>query len=107
MGVWEFVLIYLGVFMLLQFVAYRYFRKEKNSARANWTSMPNAESGPVNETANLNYPAAQQSARSDLGDTDAFELDADHGRRCPTCGVGNEPDASYTFCWNCASPLRG
>lgn len=107
MGVWEFVLIYLGVFMLLQFIAYRYFRGNNDRSRGNWTNMPNAESGPINDQGNVGYPAAHRSAGSDFSDTDDRLLETDHGRRCPTCGAGNESDPSYTFCWNCVSPLRG
>ena len=27
------------------------------------------------------------------------------GRPCPRCGAENEPDDTFTRCWNCAGPL--
>jgi len=124
MGIWEFVVAYLVIFVLLQFAVYRYLQQDDDGAAATLGSLPNAESGPFPERSVDHDRVPRQAGDRDedqrgAGDRDADPgrqdaLDADSGvdvdesatRQCPHCGVANAADGTFTFCRNCASPLR-
>lgn len=106
MGVWEFVIVYLGVFLALQFVVYRYFRRGDGDRPASLTRMPNAESGPIDEDNRVDRGSRRHAARSTFA-SDGRGRHADSVRHCPSCGARNDPDGNFTFCWNCINPLSG
>lgn len=99
MGVWEFVVVYLVVFVLLQFAVYRYLRRGDDGTPHALGHLPNAEPGGVDERS-----ADGRRARGRSGDLPADGLDGDV-RRCPRCGAANEGDQEFTFCRNCAGRL--
>jgi hypothetical protein len=90
MGVWGWIVLYVLLFALLQFLLYRYLRDEEHtplqSAPANFdpTGFENRVDGPGEE--------AQVVEDEDL-------------RKCAHCGSVN--DSGYTYCRNCVNPLVG
>lgn len=110
MGVWEFVLVYLGAFLVVQLVLYRYLRN-RSGERTGFTfaGPPNADHGPGEGPGQDRGEAGR---RRELRDRqrpeERADADADDAvRRCPNCGATNDPSGSYTFCRNCASRLAG
>jgi len=100
MAVWEFAVAYLGAFLLLQFVVYRYLRPgddEEGSA---------APAGGAPAEA----PRADQSSELP-GDIDPGDLpdesrgDGPGTRTCPNCGAANDAVGTFTHCWRCAESL--
>ncbi|MFB6165117.1 MAG: hypothetical protein ABEJ31_08150 [Haloarculaceae archaeon] len=91
MEVWTWIVAYVVGFSLLQLLVYRYFRDSDASVE-----------GPPHGPGERYSPAV-----------DGLERDAPRGREatgdgryCPHCGATNEPDASFRYCRECASPLR-
>jgi hypothetical protein len=99
MAVWEFAVAYLGAFLLLQFVVYRYLRPgddDEGSAAPAGGAPP--ESSRAEDPANLPDGV-------DVGDLPARDDDGPGTRSCPNCGADNEAVGTYTHCWRCAEPL--
>jgi hypothetical protein len=98
MSAWEFVVVYLAAFVLLQLVVYRYLSGQGGEdSRAAFTDPPNADrgAGPERDPEGRTQRAVQEPE------------DREAVRRCPHCGATNDPDGPYTFCHNCASRLPG
>lgn len=107
MGVWEFVLVYLAAFVLVQLAIYRYLRgRQGDDARVAFAgpSSPDGVPGDDRDRRDARERrdprVVQEAAERPRGSDDAR-------RRCPSCGATNDPDEPYTFCRNCASRLPG
>ena len=83
MEAWAWLAAYVLGFGFLQLLLYRYFQREYSGADAT----PGAVEG--------SGPVATEPSR-DVAD----------GRTCSDCGTVNEAEATYTYCRECASPLR-
>lgn len=86
MGVWEFVLVYLVGFALLQLVVYQLLRRRRD------------RSAPI--------AGGAGATPFETSDREAAPED-EAGWRCPHCGTPNAPDPGFTYCRHCAGALRG
>lgn len=101
MGVWEFVVVYLAAFVLVQLAIYRYLRgRGGGDARVALAGPSSAERVPADDR-----ERSEPRTITDRGDGRREREDSI--RRCPTCGTSNDPEEPYTFCRNCASRLPG
>ena len=90
MEAWTWLAAYLIGFALLQLVLYRYFRRGESTH----------EQGEAREPG---YKRLEGSAPSDIGtpaDPDSDTV------ACGNCGARNERDGMYSYCRECAEPLR-
>jgi len=85
MDVWAWIILYILVFALLQFVLYRYLHDDD--------SVPLSQSTPHNVEHGL----------VDDGLGEGRERTDPNVVRCPRCGTENDP--AFTFCQNCVGPL--
>ncbi|PSP78101.1 hypothetical protein BRC81_08625 [Halobacteriales archaeon QS_1_68_20] len=109
MNAWELVVAYLVVFVLLQFLIYRYVGSDDDGSPRRWGQVPNAEAGPptdpsVDRESPVDRDALDRTTRADHLD-EAAHADVDGGRRCPTCGVRNESEPVYEYCRHCGGRL--
>jgi hypothetical protein len=81
---------------LVHLGAYYYLLREREggSVRPSTTGDPGAPTGPLDRDFEVDV---------DVGVTDSD--DPEGVRRCPECGVPNEPDGQFSFCRNCAAAL--
>ncbi|SEW16193.1 DUF7577 domain-containing protein [Natrinema salifodinae] len=109
MELWGWLIGYVALFALLHLLLYYlYARRDEDGERAPSLADPN-RAGIQSSPGPDRYPRASD----DLGDADQAEADDDHDlefdgetMRCPHCGVRNEADQTFTYCWNCISTLR-
>lgn len=85
MGVWGWIILYVLLFALLQFLLYRYLHDEERT--------------PLHSA-----PTHFDVAGMDEGAGEEFDVEDDH-LRCPHCGASNE--SGYQFCRNCVNQLVG
>lgn len=110
MGVWEFVVVYLAAFVLVQLAIYRYLRGrgDENGTRMTFAGPPNADRGPGDDHERRDLHDHERREHRTLKEpTDHPRDEEEPVQRCPSCGATNEPDGPYTFCRNCASRLPG
>jgi hypothetical protein len=101
MSAWEFVVVYLAAFVLLQLVVYRYLSgRGGEESRAAVSGPPNTDRGIGNDRDPEGHQHRKVQETVERAGTDPI-------RRCPHCGATNDPDGPYTFCHNCASRLPG
>lgn len=89
MEAWVWLAAYLVGFALLQLYLYRHFSEGESS--------PDGESSPEPGFRRLE----QSSARAE-----ATEVPDSDKRQCKHCGTLNAADAPYTYCRECAQPMR-
>ena len=111
MGVWEFVVVYLVAFVLLQLVIYRYLRgRSGETSRMAFAGPPNTDRGVGKDRDPEGHEHRRGTDPVDRGGTDPVDRpgsDGDPFQRCPNCGATNDPEGPFTFCRNCASRLPG
>lgn len=107
MGVWEFVVVYLAAFVLVQLAIYRYLRGRRGEeARVTFAGPSSADRVPRDDRVTRDDRERREPRR--IQDTGALRRESDDAiRRCPNCGASNDPADPYTFCRNCASRLPG
>ena len=88
MGVWGWVILYVLLFTVVQFLLYRYLQDEE---RTSFHSTP----------ANFDAIGPDRRAIDAVEESDRSEQDDQ--RCCPHCGTGN--GQNYTYCRNCVKPL--
>lgn len=105
MDAWELVVVYLAVFVLLQFLIYRYVRNDDDDGSPRrWGQVPNAEAGPSRDSqVDREYPVDVASHAERLDE--AVHADVEGGRRCPTCGARNEAEPAFEYCRHCGGRL--
>ena len=94
MDVWGWIVLYVLLFALLQFLLYRYLREE--------------DSSPLQSAPASFDPTGLDDHVADGGEEPGLEgaagLDEDR-RQCSHCGTVNDTD--YTYCRNCVNPMVG
>ncbi len=106
MELWGLLIGYVALFALLHVVLYYVYRNRDEDERS--------PSRAFTEQASTNYaPFEHAGAVETDTDTDtddpnaAFNFEpAGETVTCPHCGASNEADQTYTYCWNCISPVR-
>lgn len=135
MAIWQVVVAYLAVFLFLQVVVYRYLRDDDGRGTAGLWSRSNPEgraledrkpestTGSDRRSADPATEPGQFDPREGLEDAEResrrggkaecppaerrVRPDDEQGARfCPACGARNEPEPAFSYCRNCASPLR-
>ena len=110
MELWGWLVGYVVLFALLHLLLYYVYVRGDNSENVGSASFagPDRASPPTSHGPDR-YPAASD----DVDDPEASEDDIDHDLEfdeetihCPHCGVPNEADRTFTYCWNCISALR-
>ncbi|QSX00052.1 DUF7577 domain-containing protein [Haloterrigena alkaliphila] len=108
MELWGWLVGYVALFALLHLLLYYMYVRRGDSDGAGSASFadPDRVSPPTSPGPDR-YPAAVD----DVDDSDDPEEDHElefEGEtiRCPHCGVRNEADQTFTYCWNCVSSLR-
>lgn len=97
MGIWQFVIVYLVVFVLLQLVVYRL-------VRGNDVTVPSRSSQQADPT--LDETTIDDHTFDDrLENTDSRDDSEQNARLCPNCGAKNARETVYTYCRNCAEPI--
>ncbi|WP_255192455.1 DUF7577 domain-containing protein [Natronobeatus ordinarius] len=104
MELWGWLVGYVILFALFHLVLYYvYVRREGDDGSR--SPSPSLTDG--------NGTGAQYASSPDrfAGPTDDADTDADiefdgETIRCPHCGLQNEADQTFTYCWNCISTLR-
>lgn len=91
MEAWVWLAVYLIGFALLQLVLYRYFQRGESTHEQTETSEPGYKR--LEGSA-----AASDVSRDQETDGDAVV--------CQNCGTLNDRDSMYSYCRECASPLR-
>jgi hypothetical protein len=106
MGTWVWLAAYLVGFALLQLFLYRYFRQGESTGDGDDGHEPGyrrleraAASHDAPDTREAREPRESHEARG------GARSDRD-GIRCRHCGASNDPDGTFTYCRNCAEPLR-
>ncbi len=89
---WAWLAAYLVGFAFLQLLLYRYFREETSGQER-------TGAGPEGSAPRATEPARP---RPDGGSKSRSESDV----YCKHCGARNDRDPAYTFCRECANPLR-
>lgn len=113
MGVWEFVVVYLAAFVLVQLAIYRYLRGRRGEeARVTFAGPSSADRVPRDDGVTRDDRLTRDDREPREGRriqdvSDGRREREDSIRRCPSCGASNDPDEPYTFCRNCASRLPG
>jgi hypothetical protein len=91
MEAWAWLAAYLIGFALLQLVLYRYFQRGESTHDA--------------DTREPGYKRLEGSAASTDIDTEA-DSDREDAVVCQQCGAFNERDGMFSYCRECAEPLR-
>lgn len=108
MELWGWLIGYVALFALLHLLLYYVYVRGNDDNNAGTPSFadPNRAS-PRSSPGPDRYPTTSD----DVDDPE--ELEGDHDLefegetvRCPHCGVRNEADQTFTYCWNCISALR-
>lgn len=86
MGVWGWIVLYVLLFALLQFLLYRYLHDE--------------DSTPLHSS-----PARLDITGLEEGASEEYDAERSDQLRCRHCGATNE--SGYRFCRNCISQLVG
>ena len=96
MGVWGWIILYVLLFALLQFLLYRYLRNEEQTP---------LQSAPTSfDPTGLDDRLDNQFDENIEESTEDEPPDGDeNNRRCSHCGAKN--GAVYTYCRNCVNPL--
>lgn len=109
MELWGWLAGYVVLFALLHLLLYYVYARNDDGDNAGSPSLADPDRGRSRTSPGPDrYPRASD----DLGDPDDAEDDRDRefeGEtvRCPHCGVRNESDQTFTYCWNCISTLQG
>lgn len=91
MDAWTWLVAYLVGFVLLQLFLYRYFQRGESTSNGGNPRKSGYE--------RLEHGATADSVRNRAdSETD--------GVYCRHCGTQNERDTMYSYCRNCAEPLR-
>jgi len=94
MEAWAWLIAYLVGFALLQLVLYRYFQRGESTH----------DNGETRDSREPGYQRLERSAMSESA-IDRPDDDGD-GVYCKHCGARNERNGMYSYCRNCAEPLR-
>jgi hypothetical protein len=89
MEAWIWLVAYLIGFALLQLVLYRYFQQREST----------------HEGESSRNPGFQRLEQSSASATTS-ETTENGSVRCQHCGTPNEAETQYTYCRECAEPLR-
>ena len=102
MELWGWLVGYVILFALFHLVLYYvYVRRNDDDGSPSPSLVDGNRHGPRYASSPDRYPGPAD-------DVDA-ERDVDPDGetvRCPHCGVRNEADRTFTYCWNCISTLR-
>ncbi|MDQ2050618.1 hypothetical protein RBH26_08970 [Natronolimnohabitans sp. A-GB9] len=108
MELWGWLIGYVVLFALLHLVLYYVYVRGDDSESAGSPSFADP-----NRASSRTAPGPERYPRApdDVDDPEALEEDHDvefddETIRCPHCGVRNEADQTFTYCWNCISTLR-
>ncbi|ELY53402.1 DUF7577 domain-containing protein [Natronolimnohabitans innermongolicus] len=109
MELWGWLIGYVVLFALLHLVLYYVYVRGEDGENAGSPSLADP-----NRASSRTTPGADRYPRA-ADDVDPEEIENDHDHdlesaeetmRCPHCGVRNEADQTFTYCWNCVSSLR-
>lgn len=104
MGWWEWIVVYVLLFAVLQLLVYRYLRDDDEPSVARSTpprTDPTLDDRALDDLPG-DDPAREERFSDDRTRHGDFDADADT-RRCPQCGAENDP--TYTFCRHCVNPI--
>ncbi|WIV68063.1 DUF7577 domain-containing protein [Natrialbaceae archaeon AArc-T1-2] len=100
MELWGWLVGYVVLFALLHLLLYyAYVRRGSDDG----SPMPSFADG---NRAGTQYSSSSDGYSGSGDDTDAEPEFDGETIRCPHCGVRNDADKTYTYCWNCISTLR-
>ena len=108
MELWGWLIGYVVLFALLHLVLYYVYVRSDDGDNTGSPSFADPDRASSRTSPGPDrYPRAVD----DIGDPDDPEGDYDlefdgETIRCPHCGVRNEADQTFTYCWNCISMLR-
>jgi hypothetical protein len=102
MEAWAWLAVYLVGFALLQLVLYRYFRKRRSGDQPAGPDGRHGARADAGRDSQYN-PASE---RADPGGDGRRSGDGADGVHCGHCGALNEDGSTYTYCRQCARPLR-
>ncbi|QFU84081.1 DUF7577 domain-containing protein [Natronorubrum aibiense] len=105
MELWGWLVGYILLFALLHLLLYFLYVRGNDDAGSPSFAEPNRAS-PRASPGPDRYPNAADDVEPEE-DADDHDLEFDGETiRCPHCGVRNEGDQTFTYCWNCISSLR-
>ena len=125
MDIWGWIVVYAIALTVLQLLVYRYLSNRGGGTLADGSGMFGRDSDAerldyadrslVNDSSST---GPQTDRRSELGThpepgnrygapvrQDGPDADVE-GRRCPHCAAVNEPDTTFSLCWNCTQRLE-
>ncbi|ELY47583.1 DUF7577 domain-containing protein [Natronorubrum sulfidifaciens] len=105
MELWGWLVGYVLLFALLHLLLYVFYARGDDDVGSPSFVEPNHTS-PRTSAGSDRYPGSADDVDPD-DETDDNDLEFDgETMRCPHCGVRNEADQTFTYCWNCISSLR-
>ena len=110
MELWGWLVGYVILFALFHLVLYYVYIRRESDDRSPSPSFADGNRASVRYSSSPDrYPRSPEDVDADPdveADTDvSLEFDGET-IRCPHCGVHNEADQTFTYCWNCISTLR-
>ncbi|SIS12009.1 DUF7577 domain-containing protein [Natronorubrum thiooxidans] len=108
MELWGWLIGYVVLFALLHLLLYYVYVRGEDGDNARSPSFADPDRvRPHTPTGPDHYPRSSDDVDDpeDLEDDRDLEFD-EETIRCPHCGVRNEADQTFTYCWNCISSLR-
>ena len=102
MELWGWLIGYVVLFALLHLVLYYVYVRRNDEGVQTSPFGDRNYSGSSSPSHVDRYPERSDDGRPDRPRPD-IEGDA---VRCAHCGVDNEPDQTFTYCWNCITPLH-
>ncbi|MCU4743866.1 DUF7577 domain-containing protein [Natronoglomus mannanivorans] len=100
MELWSWLVGYLILFAILHLLLYYYYVRREDDHAPTSHSFADGNRSPAQYSS-----SSDASPRSTEEPDVAPEIDGET-IDCPYCGVENEADQTYTYCWNCVSTLR-
>ncbi|MFC4247181.1 hypothetical protein ACFOZ7_09240 [Natribaculum luteum] len=100
MELWGWLVGYVILFALLHLLLYYFYARDESDEQSLSPSFADGNrAGARYSSSPDGYPGSSDEVDSDP------EFDGET-IRCPHCGVRNEADQTFTYCWNCISTLR-
>lgn len=99
---------YVVLFAVLHLLLYYVYVRRRDDESASSPSFADPDRASTHTSPGTdNHPGRSDDVDDpeELEDDHALEFDGETVR-CPHCGVRNDGDQTFTYCWNCVSTLR-
>lgn len=108
---WGWLVGYVLLFAVLHLLLYYFYVRREDGGQTGTPSLVDGDQTGTYYSSSAETAFDQDADRGDVDTETEGELEVTvtiegESIRCPHCGVENEADRTFTYCWNCITALR-